>query len=68
MIITGRNAISKHLGLSWPTVRKLHHEQGLPLVRLGLKWALDTEQLAEWLSRKATPYREARNEQTPQSA
>jgi excisionase family DNA binding protein len=52
MLITGREQIAQRMGLSWPTVKKLYLREGLPLVRLGLKWALDTEQLQEWLSRK----------------
>jgi phage terminase Nu1 subunit (DNA packaging protein) len=62
MIITGRKKIADHLDLSWGTVRKLHAREGLPLFKLGAQWAMDTEQLAQWLSRRATPYREVRHE------
>jgi phage terminase Nu1 subunit (DNA packaging protein) len=60
MIITGREQIAERMGLSWPTVKKLYQQEGLPLMRLGLKWAMDTEMLAEWLSRKSQCVREVR--------
>ena len=52
-VFTGKAEISKRMGLSWPTVMKLYQKDGLPLMRLGLKWALDSEQLQEWMSRKS---------------
>ena len=55
MLLVGRKKIERHLDLSWNTVRKLHYTEGLPLVRLGGQWAVDTRQLAEWLSRKSQP-------------
>ena len=53
MLITGRRKIEKQMSLTWPTIRKLYREQGLPLIRLGLKWGLETGQLQEWLSKQA---------------
>ena len=53
MVITGSKQIEQYLGLSWPTIRKLHYEQGLPLVRFGLKWALSTQQLEEWMAQRS---------------
>ena len=58
MIITGREQIAQRMGLSWPTVKKLYLREGLPLVRLGLKWAMDIEQFREWLSRKSKGHHE----------
>lgn len=61
MLLVGRKKIEQRMDLSWNTIRKLHYTEGLPLVRLGSQWALDTEMLAEWLKRKSSPYREATN-------
>ncbi len=60
MLLVGRKKIERHLDLSWNTIRKLHYTDGLPLVRLGGQWAMDTRQLAEWLSRKSQPCQEVR--------
>ena len=53
MLITGRRKIEKQMNLTWPTIRKLYRTQGLPLIRLGLKWGLETDQLQKWLSDQA---------------
>lgn len=58
MLLVGRKKIEQRMDLSWNTIRKLHYTEGLPLVRLGSQWALDTEMLTEWLRRKSTPCRE----------
>ena len=50
-ILTGRKNITKHLDLSWPTVKKLHRKQGLPIVLVGGKWALDTGRARQWMDR-----------------
>ena len=60
-IITGKEQIAQRMGLSWPTVLKLYYQDGLPLMKVGLKWALDSEQLQAWLSRKSQCAREIRH-------
>ncbi|MDA3896064.1 MAG: hypothetical protein PF482_07955 [Desulfobacteraceae bacterium] len=53
MLITGRRKIEKQMSLTWPTIKKLYQEQGLPLIRLGLKWGLETDHLQEWLRKQS---------------
>jgi len=53
MLITGRRKIEKQMSLTWPTIKKLYRKQGLPLIRLGLKWGLETDHLKEWLTKQA---------------
>lgn len=53
MFIVGTRNISNTINLSWNTIRKLHYEDGLPLVRLGNQWALDLKTFREWLSNRS---------------
>lgn len=60
MILTGRKKIEGFVGLSWNTIIKLHYQDGLPLARLGYKWALDVGLFREWLFRRSQPHNEFR--------
>jgi len=53
MFLTGKEELEKYTGLSLPTLKKLHREQGLPLVPVGGKWGLDIELFREWARRRS---------------
>lgn len=51
-IIAGSKNISAYMGLSWPKVRELHRNEGLPLAKAGRKWLADRNMLSDWLQRQ----------------
>lgn len=47
-ILAGREAIAKHLGVSWPTCRKYIEKEELPARRMGKSWYSTVEALDKW--------------------